>query len=290
MFKGSCVAIVTPLTAADTLDESALVDLVEWHVAEGTAAIVVAGSTGEGATLSEQEQQRMLTLVCQTVKKQIPVIAATGTNTTRTTIERTQIAQTLGADACLVVTPYYNRPTQGGLVAHYTALTQATTVPIILYNVPSRTACDLLPETVEILSKIPSIIGIKEATGKIERIAQLQNCDKDFLLYSGDDPTARDFIHHGGHGVISITANIAPRFMQAMCRAALDNDLEKSREINDTLASLHRLLCIESNPIPVKWALSAMGKMHQALRLPLTTLSPVHQDTVRQALQTAGLL
>ena len=290
MFEGSCVAIVTPMNASGQVDSLALTNLVQWHLEEGTQAIVVAGSTGEGATLSPQEQYDALTLVCELVKKRIPVIAATGTNVTTTTIERTQKAKALGADACLVVTPYYNRPTQNGLIAHYTALTNAVDIPIVLYNVPSRTGCDLKPETVIKLSKIPSIVGIKEATGDLSRVKpMLEQCGSDFYLYSGDDPSALEFIKLGGKGVISITSNVAPKLMQQMCLAALHNENETATVIDQKLSSLHRMLCCESNPIPVKWALNQMGKMHPEIRLPLTPLSSDYHAPMKEALNAAGI-
>jgi 4-hydroxy-tetrahydrodipicolinate synthase len=290
MFKGSCVALVTPLTPLGEVDEPRLKDLVEWHISEGTDAIVAVGSTGEGATLTPQEQIRVITLVYQTAKKRIPVIAAAGTNVTATTIERTQAALAIGVDGCLVVTPYYNRPTQHGLVEHYTAIAKAVSIPLILYNVPSRTGCDLLADTVATLSKIPSIIGIKESTGNLERLAQLQQqCTGDFLLYSGDDSTACEFILQGGHGDISVTANVAPKLMHQMCIAALAFDAEKAKAIDQNLQPLHRMLGAESNPIPVKWALEHMGKIQGGLRLPLTPFSEKYHRDMTQALITAGL-
>ncbi|MFI4937622.1 MAG: 4-hydroxy-tetrahydrodipicolinate synthase [Candidatus Berkiellales bacterium] len=290
MFKGSCVALVSPMTNNGEIDEKALFELVEWHITEGTSAIVVAGSTGESATLTAKEQAEMLALICKTAKRRIPIIAGTGTNSTQTTIERTQTAKEIGADACLVVTPYYNRPTQEGLISHYTALTKATNIPILLYNVPSRTACDLLPETVGTLSKIPSIIGIKEATGNLQRLKDLtEACEKGFAFYSGDDPTALDFILKGGHGVISITSNVAPKRMQEMCNLALMNERSKAHAIDETLQQLHRMLIAEPNPIPVKWAMQKMGKMAGHLRLPLTIFSVQHHKNMISALHTAGL-
>lgn len=290
MFRGSCVALVSPLNELGEVDENVLLTLIEWHIQAGTQAIVVAGSTGEGATLTPQEQEKMFALALEQAKKRVPIIAGTGTNSTKTTIERTKMAQSVGVDACLVVTPYYNRPTQAGLIAHYRALAEATDIPILLYNVPSRTGCDMLPETVVILSQIPSILGIKEATGNLARLQTLkENCRQGFTFYSGDDPTAFEFIRLGGMGVISITANVAPKLMQELCFLALNHQFEKAQEVNDKLALLHKTLCIESNPIPVKWALEKMGKIKGYLRLPLTTLSPQHHDTVQRALQTAGI-
>lgn len=291
MFKGSCVALVSPMNSSGEVDENALLSLVEWHIQEGTTAIVIAGSTGEGATLSTIEQEKMFSQALHQANKRIPIIAGTGTNSTKTTIERTKAAQSLGVDASLVVTPFYNKPTQAGLIAHYSALAEATDLPIILYNVPSRTGCDMLPETVAVLSQIPSIIGIKEATGNLERLQTLkENCREGFAFYSGDDPSAFDFIRLGGDGVISITANVVPKLMQIMCDDALNHQIEKAQNINDKLALLHKTLCIESNPIPVKWVLEAMGKIKGHLRLPLTTLSSQHHQTLKAAMHQAGIV
>jgi len=291
MFAGSCVALVTPMTAQGSLDERGLIDLVNWHIEAGTAAIVIAGSTGEGATLTANEHQQALALVIKTANKRIPVIAGTGTNSTQTTIEKTQQAQALGADACLIVTPYYNKPTQHGLLAHFSAVAQAVNLPILLYNVPSRTGCDMSNDTVATLSKIPNIVGVKEATGDLTRLQALQaKCRQGFHFYSGDDPTALDFIQQGGHGVISITANVAPNQMQKMCHFALTRQHDKALSMDKTLQNLHRLMMVESNPIPVKWALHYLGKIENAIRLPLTPLSLEHHDKIKNALQSAGIL
>lgn len=291
MFKGSAVAIVTPMTTQGELDETVFCDLVEWHIQEGSVAVIVAGSTGESATVTWPEQARMLRLACDVARKRIPVIAGTGTNATATAVEKTQAAEALGVDGCLVVTPYYNRPTQEGLLAHFSAIARAARTPILLYNVPSRTACDLLPETVARLSQMSSIVGIKEATGNLERLAQLQaQCRTDFLFYSGDDPTALAFIRQGGHGVISITANVAPRDMQHMCAYALQGIFDAAAAIDERWASLHRLMMVEPNPIPVKWILHQMGKIGPGIRLPLTPLSSSHHETLRAALAPMGIL
>lgn len=290
MFQGSCVALITPMRSNGEIDTDKLLELVEWHIAEGTAAIVIAGTTGESPTLSLAEQQKMLTLVCDMANKRIPIIAGTGTNSTQTTIERTQMAQQIGADACLIVAPYYNRPTQAGLIAHFTAVAEAVKMPILLYNVPSRTGCDLLPESVAILSQVPNIVGIKEATGNLQRLEALQaNCKSGFIFYSGDDPTALAFIRQGGMGVISITANVAPRLMQSMCHSALTQDYDSAEALDKKLHALHRMLIIEPNPIPVKWAMQAIGKANNILRLPLTPLSLEHQDKLKNALEVAGI-
>ncbi len=288
MFKGACVALVTPMNADGEVDEKTFSDLVEWHISKGTQAIVVSGTTGESATLTAKEQNQLLKLALNVANKRIPIIAGTGTNSTQTTIERSEGAKSLGADACLIVTPYYNRPTQLGLLAHYRAVEKAVNLPIILYNVPTRTACDLLPETVAELSYCKNIIGIKEATGNLMRLEALMNqCSKDFLYYSGDDPTAFEFISRGGHGVISITSNVAPFMMQKMCEAALNKDFDVAQRVEQKLGSLHRQLIAEPNPIPVKWALHHMGKIGETLRLPLTPLSERHHQTMIHALTMA---
>ncbi len=288
MFNGSCVALVTPMKSNGEVDKNTLFDLVEWHIQQGTQAIVACGSTGEGATLNADEQSDVIRWVVEAAKKRLPVIAGTGTNSTQTTIERTKMAKSLGADACLVVVPYYNRPTQKGLLAHYSALHRAVEMPIILYNVPSRTACDLLPETVAELSYLKNIVGIKEATGDLARFERLKNqCSQDFLFFSGDDPTAFEFIARGGHGVISITANAAPNLMQKMCQATLNKDFASAEHFEKKLSMLHRMMIAESNPIPVKWALNYLGKIGNTLRLPLMPLSEQHHSNIIEALLLA---
>lgn len=288
MFKGSCAALVTPMKSNGEIDQKALTNLVEWHIEKGTQALVVCGTTGESATLSAKEQSDVIRWAIAAASARLPIIAGTGTNSTETTIERTRAARDLGADACLVVTPYYNRPTQKGLLAHYSALNQAVDCPIILYNVPTRTGCDLLPETVAELSYLKNIIGIKEATGDLSRLERLKNqCAADFLYFSGDDPTAHEFIARGGHGVISITSNVAPNLMQKMCQATLNKDFGSAQLFESKLAMLHRTMIIEPNPIPVKWALHYLGKISETLRLPLTPLSEVHHSNIIEALTLA---
>lgn len=289
MFRGSCVALVTPMLSNGEVDEKSLESLVKWHIVQGTQAIVVCGTTGESATLSPEEQGRVLAQVIAVVDNQIPVIAGTGTYSTCTTIERTQQAQEKGANGCLIVTPYYNRPTQRGLLAHYRAVAQAVDLPIILYNVPSRTGCDLRPETVAELSYLNNIIGIKEATGNMARLVALrEQCAPRFLLYSGDDPTAYEFLSQGGAGVISITANVAPQRMQRMCDAVLSKQWALGEQYESGLSVLHRMMIVEPNPIPVKWALSYMGKIGETLRLPLTVLSDRHHANIVAALAVAS--
>src|SRR5690606_19253137 len=264
MFKGSIVAIATPMkrgVSPDTpVDREALERLVEWHIGEGTDAIVAVGTTGEAATLSEEEHCGVIRDVVRMVAGRIPVIAGTGANSTTEAIRLTRCAKEAGADACLLVTPYYNKPTQEGLFRHFSAVAEAVAIPQILYNVPGRTACDMLPETVARLARVPNIIGVKEATGDLDRVGRIREmCGPDFMLVSGDDATAREFMLRGGDGVISVTANVAPRAMKEMCDRALAGDAEGARKIDDRIADLHRTLFLESNPIPAKWALHRLG-------------------------------
>lgn len=285
------VALITPMQEDGSVDKAALHDLVEWHIHSKTDALIIAGTTGESATLEPEEQFELISLVVKQVKGRIPVIAGTGTNSTITTIRATQNAERAGADACLIVTPYYNRPTQQGLYEHYKAIAEKTTLPIILYNVPGRTACDILPETVARLSQIKNIIGIKEATGKIERAKEIsERCGKEFAIYSGDDATARELILNGALGVISVTANIAPLKMHEMCQAALNHDQKLAEKIDAELALLHQRLFLESNPIPTKWALHTLGKIKNGIRLPLLPLDKKHHQSVKEAMQQAGVL
>lgn len=289
-FKGSMVALVTPMHEDGTIDVAALERLIEWHIDAGTEAIIVAGTTGESATLSPDEHMALVASVVKQVKGRIPVIAGTGTNATRSTLQLTERAASAGADACLIVTPYYNKPTQAGLIRHYQTIADHTSVPIILYNVPGRTACDLLPETVAVLSQHKKIVGIKEATGKLERLHQLQqSCAPDFAIYSGDDATALDYMLAGAHGVISVTANIAPAQMRAMCTAALAKDENTARRLDESLQLLHQRLFVESNPIPAKWALEIMGKIKSGIRLPLLPLDKRYHQEVKEAMQNAGV-
>lgn len=291
MFQGSMVALVTPMNAAGQVDDKSLSELVEFHIQAGTDAIVAVGTTGESATLNEEEHCQVIKQVVDIVKGRIPVIAGTGSNSTQEAIDLTACAKKAGADACLLVTPYYNKPTQEGLYQHHRAVAEAVDIPQILYNVPGRTAVDMQTSTVVRLSKISNIIGIKEATGDIQRARDiLAQAEPGFELYSGDDATATEFLLAGGHGVISVTANVAPKAMHEMCVAAQAGDAKLAHEINDKLTALHRDLFVEANPIPVKWACYAMGLIPAGIRLPLTPLSEQYHDTVRQALQKAGVL
>jgi 4-hydroxy-tetrahydrodipicolinate synthase len=291
MVRGSIVALVTPMQADGEVDGEALERLVELHVASGTAAIVSVGTTGESPTLDEAEHCDVLARTVAAAAGRIPVIAGTGGNSTKEAISLTQCAADTGADAALLVTPYYNKPTQAGLIAHYTQIADAVDIPQILYNVPGRTACDLLPETTIELARHPRIVGIKDATGDLGRLPTLRDgCGPDFLIYSGDDATGCEFMLQGGDGVISVTTNVVPASMAELCEAALAGRREQATAINNRLDPLHERLFVESNPIPVKWALHEMGLIQAGIRLPLTWLSAPHHAALRQALVDAGAL
>ncbi len=284
------VALVTPMLDDESVDFASLEKLLEFHIAEKTDAIVAVGTTGESATLNFDEHCEVVRFVVEKVNGRVPVIAGTGANSTQEAIELTQCAKDAGADACLLVTPYYNKPTQEGLYLHYKKIAESVDIPQILYNVPGRTACDLLPETVIRLSKISNIIGIKEATGEISRVAEIQaGAGDDFDLYTGDDASAIDFILAGGHGGISVTANVAPGRLHAAYAAALAGNEAEARSLDSSLQALHKDLFVESNPIPVKWAVAQMGLCGLAIRLPLTPLSRDAQPVVRQAMEQAGI-
>jgi 4-hydroxy-tetrahydrodipicolinate synthase len=288
MFRGSMVAIVTPMKANGVLDFEALARLVEFHIANGTDGIIAVGTTGESATVDFAEHIRVVQRVVEQVEGQIPVIAGTGANSTTEALHLTQCAMEVGADACLLVTPYYNKPTQEGLYRHYKLIADSVAIPQILYNVPSRTACDLKPETVERLADTPNIIGIKEAS-TLERIQELvRSCGGRIDVYSGDDAIAAEAILNGAKGVISVTANVAPRLMHDLCIAALAGDRTRTEAINDQLSGLHQALFLESNPIPVKWAVGQLGLIPPGIRLPLTPLSELFQPRVLAAMQQAG--
>jgi len=292
--SGSIVALVTPMHAgvqAETaLDDRALARLVEFHIDNGTDGIVAVGTTGESATLNEEEHLATVRRVVELVDGRVPVIAGTGANSTHEAIRLTRHAKSAGVDACLLVTPYYNKPTQEGLYLHHKAIAEAVDIPQILYNVPSRTACDMQPATVARLARVPNIVGIKEATGDLTRLTAIrEQCGKDFLLFSGDDATACNFILQGGDGVISVTANVAPKLMHDLCVLAAGGDAAGAQVIDDKLQPLHRDLFVEANPIPVKWAVERMGLMDAGIRLPLTWLSAEHQPVVREAMRHAGI-
>ncbi|MES3021080.1 MAG: 4-hydroxy-tetrahydrodipicolinate synthase [Pseudomonadota bacterium] len=291
MIKGSIVAIVTPMHADGSLDLPGLRALIDWHIAEGTDSIVIVGTTGESATVSVEEHCELIKLAVEHSAGRIPIIAGSGGNSTAEAIRLTAFAKEAGADAALVVVPYYNRPTQEGMYQHFKAIAEAVDLPIILYNVPGRTVADMSNDTVLRLSKIPNIVGIKDATGNIGRGTELLSMvPKTFAVYSGDDPTAMALILCGGAGNISVTANVAPRLMHEMCKAALAGDIARAVEINNKVLPLHAKLFVEPNPVPVKWALAEMGRMPAGLRLPLVALSADCHDTVRAALRDAGVL
>jgi len=291
MFHGSMVALVTPMNEDGSLDVPALRRLIDFHVENGTDAIVAVGTTGESPTLDMEEHCEVIRLTVEQARGRVPVIAGTGANSTTEAIELTRCAQKAGADACLLVTPYYNKPTQEGLYLHHKAVAEAVPVPQILYNVPGRTACDMLPETVERLSAISNIVGIKEATGNLDRVKEIRRrCGDKIDVYSGDDATALDAILLGAKGDISVTANVAPRLMHEMCKLAREGREKEARAINERLMGLHKDLFVEANPIPVKWALKEMGLVKGGIRLPLTPLSAKHHETVRAAMRTAGVI
>lgn len=291
MFNGSIVALATPMKRDGSIDYEALHNLVEWHIASGTDGLVVTGTTGESATLTEEEKVEITTKVVKQVAKRIPVIAGTGTASTHHTIELTQNAKKAGADAALIVTPYAIKPSQNGLYEHYKLIAEKASLPIILYNVPGRTACDLLPETVQRLSKIDHIIGIKEATGKLERAIEIAKlCDKNFAIYSGDDATALSLLFNRAKGVISVTSNVAPRKMHELCKAAMSGDKAVAEKLNAELMPLHVKLFIETNPVPTKWALHKMGLIPEGIRLPLLPLDTKYHAEVENALLHAGVL
>ena len=292
--RGSMVAIVTPMKGGISCDAAIdwdrYADLIEIHISAHTDGIIAVGTTGESATLTETEHCEVIRRTVHWVRGRVPVIAGTGANSTTEAIALTTAAKEAGADACLLVTPYYNKPTQEGLYLHHKAVADAVAIPQILYNVPGRTACDMQVETVGRLARVPNIIGIKEATGEVARVARIRElCGKDFLLVSGDDATAREFILAGGDGVISVTANVTPRAMHEMCAAALAGDAAHAARIDAALAPLHRDLFCESNPIPVKWAVHAQGRADIGIRLPLTWLSAEGQQKVRAAMAHAGV-
>jgi 4-hydroxy-tetrahydrodipicolinate synthase len=292
MITGSIVALVTPMIPNSLdVDWEALERLVEWHIEQGTHGLVAVGTTGESATLSVEEHSRVIKKAVAISNGRIPVIAGTGANCTREAIELTAAAKRAGADACLLVTPYYNKPTQEGLYQHYKTVAEAVDIDQILYNVPGRTACDMLPETAVRLSEISNIVGIKEATGDLARAAWLiENSPKTFAIYSGDDHSARELMLLGGHGDISVTANVAPKMMAQMCEAALNGEAQQALAIDQQLLAIHDAMFVESNPIPVKWAVSQLGLINDAIRLPLTQLSEANQVKVIQALKAVSLV
>jgi len=293
MLTGSLVAIATPMGKGGSLDLPVLGKLIDFHVANGTAGIVAVGTTGESPTVDFDEHCVLIKAAVQHARGRIPVVAGTGANSTSEAIALTAYAKEAGAQCCLSVVPYYNKPTQEGLYRHFRAIAEKVDLPLILYNVPGRTVADLANETVLRLAQVPGVIGIKDATADLGRGAELIKAlaaagRRDFAVYSGDDIAALPLLLMGGHGVISVTANVAPRLMADMCKAALAGDIAAARACNDRLLALHRTLFVEANPIPVKWALAEMGLIENELRLPLVPLSPHHYDAVRAALRAAG--
>lgn len=291
MIQGSIVALVTPMDERGAVDKESLKRLVEFHIAEGTDALVAVGTTGESATLDEHEHCDVIQSVVEYVGGRIPVIAGTGANSTTEAINLTRLAKEAGADACLIVTPYYNKPTQEGLYLHYKAISEAVDIPQILYNVPGRTACDMLPETVGRLSHIKNIVGVKEATGDLSRVKKIRDlAGDDFAIYTGDDATSREFCLLGGNGSITVTGNVAPKLVHEMIMLAIAGDEETALAIDKKLAALHKNLFIQSNPIPVKWAVAEMGLMSKGIRLPLTWLTEDCFDAVRDAMRQAEVI
>ncbi|MCH7821790.1 MAG: 4-hydroxy-tetrahydrodipicolinate synthase [Proteobacteria bacterium] len=290
MFKGSLVALVTPFDEQNRVDYAALKRLIEFHVSEGSNGFVIAGTTGEAATLARSEHVDLISRAVEFVDGRLPVIAGTGSNSTAQTIDLSLAVADSGIDAYLLVVPYYNKPVQEGMYRHFSAVADAVSKPVVVYNVPGRTSSDLLPETVARLAAHENILGIKEATGDIERLRQIQAVvDEDFMLYSGDDFTVLPFIEQGGHGVVTVSGNVVPAAMARLCSLAASGDHAQAQALDDSLQALNKSLFVESNPIPVKWALSQMGLMSPDLRLPLTTFNEQYHNEMRAALAMAGV-
>lgn len=291
MFHGSIVAIVTPMQSSGEVDYNSMANLIDWHIDNQTDGIVVLGTTGESATVTSDERKKLIRFCIEKVNERVPVIVGTGTNSTATTLQLTREAMELGADGALIVTPYYNKPTQEGLFLHYKTVAQAVAIPQIVYNVPGRTGCDILPSTVCRLADIPNIVAVKEATGDVDRVRTIkQTCADRLDILSGDDATSLEFLLSGGKGVISVTANIAPKKMHDLCVACAQGDTEKAQQINNELLPLHQNLFVESNPIPTKWALHQMGKIPEGIRMPLTFLAQEQHNVVRDALHQSGII
>ena len=291
MIQGSLVAIVTPMHAEGSLDLPGLRKLIDWHITEGTDGIVIVGTTGESPTVSVEEHCELIRVTVEHTAKRIPIIAGTGGNSTSEAIELTRYAKEVGADASLLVVPYYNRPTQEGMVQHFTKIAEAVDLPAILYNVPGRTVADMSNDTILRLADVPGIIGVKDATGNIGRGSDLiRLAPASFAVYSGDDPTAMALMFCGGKGNISVTANIAPRAMQALCKAAMAGNVAEAVAINNRMMPLHNKLFVEPNPVPLKWAMHELGLIESGMRLPLVPLHADFHDTVRLAMRQSGLL
>jgi 4-hydroxy-tetrahydrodipicolinate synthase len=288
---GSIVALVTPFRDDAAVDYDGLRQLIDWHITEGTNCIGVVGTTGESPTVTVEEHCEIIRVTVEQCAGRVPVMAGAGANSTHEAIELSRFAKKVGADCTLQVVPYYNKPNQEGIYRHFKAIAEAVDIPMVLYNVPGRTVADMSVETTLRLAQVPGVIGVKDATGNLERAAWLiREAPAQFRLYSGDDPTAIALMLLGGHGNVSVTANVAPRAMSELCAAAVAGDVARARDIHLRLLPLHQHLFIEANPIPVKWALHRMGRCGGALRLPLVTLSPQAQATVEQALQDCGLI
>ena len=291
MLKGSFVALVTPMTSSGEVDWDALEGLIQWHLDSGTHGIVPVGTTGESATLTPLEHKRVIEVTVEHVNGKIPVIAGTGANATAEAIELTEAAKKSGADACLSVTPYYNKPTQEGLYRHYCAIAEAVDIPMVLYNVPPRTACDMQPETIARLASIEQIVGIKEACGDAERVGAIRALvDDDFIVLSGEDAQTLRMMELGAVGTISVSANVVPELMSAFCNSYLNGDHAGAAELDQRLQPIHDVLFAETSPTPTKWALQQMGRIDEGIRLPLIPLSETHHDEVRQRLKTVGAL
>ncbi|ATX76193.1 MULTISPECIES: 4-hydroxy-tetrahydrodipicolinate synthase [Reinekea] len=291
MITGSLVALVTPMFSDGSIDWDSLDNLLEFHIENGTAAIVIVGTTGESSTLDMAEHEQVIKYTVGKCQGRVPVIAGTGGNSTSEAIHLTAAAKRVGADAALIVTPYYNKPSQEGLYQHFKKIAESVDLPQILYNVPGRTACDMLPATVLRLAEVPNIIGIKEATGDIDRAKYLiAHVPEGFAVYSGDDATATELMLAGGHGDISVTANVSPKAMASMCAAALAGDRELAERLNMSLQPLHQQLFLEANPVPVKWALHLMGLIPDGIRLPLVPLDGQYHEAVTQAMMESGII
>ena len=286
--QGSIVALVTPMCADGSIDWEAHERLVQWHVESGTAGLVPMGTTGESATLNTKEHLEVISRTIELADGRISVVAGTGSNSTEETLHQTKAAESLGADACLLVTPYYNRPTQEGLYAHFKTVAETTSAPLILYNVPGRTGCDLLPETIGRLSSIEGIVGIKEASGKIERVSEIRSVSaSDFFILSGEDALTLEMMNNGAVGTISVTANVLPKAMAEFCHSFLSGNIERATEIDEVLQSVHEILFIESNPTPAKWALHQMGMIQEGIRMPLLPLSPRYRSELKKRIDEA---
>jgi len=290
VFKGSLVALVTPFGSDNRVDYTSLKGLIEFHVAQGSNGLVIAGTTGEAATLSRTEHCELIATAVELSAGRLPIIAGTGSNSTAQTIDLSLDVGDSGIDAYLLVVPYYNKPMQEGIYRHFSAIADAVEKPVMLYNVPGRTVADMLPETIARLSKHGNILGIKEATGDLDRLAEIQSLvNEDFMLYSGDDFSLRPFIEQGGHGVVTVSGNVVPAAVAELCRLAMAGETEKAKALDETLQPLNDALFVESNPIPVKWAMSQMGLLDGRMRLPLTEFSGQYHDQMRAAMKNAGV-